>query len=342
MVKSAGDQNVKAPMPLAELHCHIEGTVAPELALKLAARHEADLSHIIAPQGSYIWSTFPEFLKVYDEVSSVVRTPEDYYDLVYDYLAKAAAEGMIYSEMFISSEHPEAVGISYQTFLDAVDRAFADIEAAFGLKGVLILTAIRHLGAERAERTAAMAERHPHPRVVGFGLAGDESLYQPSDFARAYEMASNAGLKKTVHAGEVEGPESIRAALEALQPDRLGHGVRVLEDADLMADLIERQMPFELCPSSNVAIGIFPSLKDHPIADYLKAGLKATLSTDDPPFFFTTIGAEYARVAAAHDLTEAQMLTFTRNSIETAFCDHGTKLELLAKVDAWAADTLSG
>ena len=330
-----GKKKAAKKMPLAELHCHIEGTISPELALKLAEKHKMDLSHIISKDKTYKWSTFPEFLDVYDEVCNAVQTPEDYYDLTYDYLSKAAAQGLIYSEMFVSAEHPEEVGISYPTFLDAVDRAFADIEREFGVHGRLILTAIRHRGAERAERTARLAEKFPHPRVVGFGLAGDESQLHPKDFARAYEMASDAGLKKTVHAGEVEGPQSIRDALEALRPHRIGHGVRVGEDPALVEELKESQIPLELCPSSNVAIGAFSSLEEHPIARYKEKGLNVTLSTDDPPFFFTSLGEEYERVAKAHQLNDSDMMVFTQNSIEAAFCDEATKVVLRERIAAW-------
>lgn len=322
-------------MPLAELHCHIEGTIAPEMARKLAKRHKVKIPHIFGRDGKYQWSTFPEFLQTYDAVSSAVCTPEDYYDITFDYLTRAAAEGLIYSEMFISSEHPEDVGLPFDAFLAGVTAALDDVEAKTGLVGRLILTAIRHRGPERAERTAQIAQKHPHEKIVGFGLAGDESQFEPRDFARAYDIASDAGLRRTAHAGEVEGPESIRATLDALRPERLGHGVRLLEDPALIPRVKDAGITLELCPGSNIAIGLFESYEAHPIKAYFDQGFKVTLSTDDPPFFDTTIGGEYAAVEAAHGLSQRDMMQFTLNSIDAAFCDEKTRKRLRARAEAW-------
>lgn len=322
-------------MPLAELHCHIEGTIAPEMARKLAARHKVKIPHIFGPDGNYQWSTFPEFLRTYDAVSSVVCTPEDYYDIAFDYLTRAAKEGLIYSEMFVSSEHPEDVGLSFDAFLDGVSAALDDVEAKTGLVGRLILTAIRHRGPERAERTARNAQLHPHEKVVGFGLAGDENQFEPKDFVRAYDMASDAGLRRTAHAGEIAGPESIRATLDALHPERLGHGVRLLEDADLVPRVKDDGITLELCPGSNIALGLFDSYETHPVRACFDQGLKVTLSTDDPPFFHTTIGREYAAVEAVHGFSRREMMQFTLNSIDAAFCDEETRKRLRARVETW-------
>lgn len=322
-------------MPLAELHCHIEGTIAPGMARKLAARHKVDISRIFGPDGNYNWTTFPEFLKVYDVVSSVVCSVEDYYDLTVDYLIRAAAEGLIYSEMFISSEHPGDVGLPYEDFVASVTSALNDVEAQTGLVGRFILTSIRHRGHERAERTAAYAASHPHEKIVGFGLAGDESLFEPKDFARAYEMASDAGLRKTVHAGEAEGAQSVRAALDALKPERIGHGVRLLEDPELIPRVKEEGITLEVSPGSNIAIGLFDNYAAHPVKTLVDQGLKVTLSTDDPPFFFTTIGKEYREVEAAHGFSKSEMMDFTLNSIDAAFCDEVTKAQVRARAEAW-------
>lgn len=322
-------------MPLAELHCHIEGTIAPDMARRLAARHKVDISGIFRPDGNYKWTTFPEFLKVYDVVSSVVCSVEDYYDITVDYLTRAAGEGLIYSEMFISSEHPEDVGLSYDDFTAGVTSALDDVEASTGLTGRFILTAIRHRGPERAERSAAFAAKHPHNKIVGFGLAGDESMFEPKDFARAYDMASDAGLHKTVHAGEVEGAASVRAALDALKPERIGHGIRLLEDPDLVPRVRDEGITLEVSPGSNIAIGIFKNYRAHPVKKLVDQGLKVTLSTDDPPFFFTTIGKEYREVEAAHGFSKVEMMDFTLNSIDAAFCDDKTKKQLRLKAEAW-------
>jgi adenosine deaminase len=330
----------KDQMPLAELHCHIEGTIAPDMARRLGARHKVDISHIFRPDGNYQWSTFPDFLKVYDVVSSVVRSVDDYYDITTDYLTRAAAEGLIYSEMFISSEHPEDVGLSYDAFTQGVVSALEDVEARTGLVGRFILTSIRHRGPERAERTAGFASKYPNDRIVGFGLAGDESQFEPKDFVRAYDIATEAGLRRTAHAGEVEGADSVRATLDALKPERIGHGVRLLEDPDLAERIRDEGVTLELSPGSNIAIGLFKSYGDHPVKVLVDKGLKVTLSTDDPPFFSTTIGKEYAEVEAAHGFSKSGMMQFTLNSIDAAFCDEKTKAQLRSKAERWAQKNL--
>ncbi len=318
--------------PKAELHCHLEGTVSPSLALRLAARHGLDLSPIISPEGAYTFKSFAEFLVAYDSVSDAIRTPEDYYQVLYDYYRGAAQEGLIYGEMFFAPEHAERLGMSYASFVEALSIALDDVERDFGVVARLILTVVLHLGAENAEATARLAQTHPHPKVAGFGMAGDECFLEPAAFARAYKMAGDAGLSLTAHAGELAGPESVRRALSELNVVRIGHGVRAIEDASLMLELRDRGTTLEVCPSSNVALELYPSLTSHPIAQLTAFGVKTTLGSDDPPFVLTTIGEEYAKVQAAHQLSSAEMAGFTERAIAAAFCGPDEKARLMAAV----------
>ncbi|MEM6466781.1 MAG: adenosine deaminase, partial [Pseudomonadota bacterium] len=221
-------------LPKAELHCHIEGTVAPVVAQRLAQRHGLDLSHVIDEQGRYIWSDFKEFLGAYDAMTAAIQTPEDYYDLTVAYYEAAAEQGLRYGEMFISADHPKRHGISYPTFLDAVTAGLKDVAASHGVHARLILTAVRHYGVEHSLETARLAQKHPHPFVVGFGIAGDEAHLPHSAFTQAFEIAADAGLRLTGHAGEHMGPEGMWSALKALKLERFGHGVRAHEDPDLV------------------------------------------------------------------------------------------------------------
>ena len=320
---------------MAELHCHLEGTVKPALARTLAARHGVDLTGIFDDHGNYRWRSFADFIRVYDAMSEAVRTPEDYIDITRAYLEEGAAQGLRYSELFVSPFHARRCGISYTTLIDAIAEAIGDARQRLGVHARLIATCVRHLGTDHAEDIARLAERHPHPLVVGFGMGGDENHGRPKDYARAYAIAHGAGLHVTAHAGELAGADSVRAAIDDLPITRVGHGVRAHEDPALLPELAARAITLELCPGSNLALGLFGSMREHPIKAYLDAGLIVTISSDDPPFFHTDIRREYDHVAHVHGLSAEDMLDITRNAVRSAFCDDGLKKTLLADIDAW-------
>lgn len=304
----------------------------PALALQLAARHGIDLSAHIDAAGHYRWRDFAEFLGVYDAASAAIQTARDYYDLALAYYDAAAAEGAIYVEVMISPAHAARQGIAYPALTEALSEALEQARRARGIEGRLILTAVRHLGVEAVEEVARLALAHPHPMVTGFGMAGDETFAAPGDFARAFAIARDAGLGLTVHAGELAGPESVQAALAHLKPQRIGHGVRAIENSAVMDALRDSGAVLEVCPSSNVALRLYPSIAAHPVMRLAAAGLNITLGSDDPPFFFTSIGGEYEKVSAAHGLDDVVMLNFTRTAIEAAFCDEDTKARLRARI----------
>ncbi len=320
----------------AELHCHLEGTVSPALAQRLAAAHRLDLGSIIDAQGRYRFEDFSEFLVAYDRVCEAIRTPQDYYEILYDYYRTCAGEGLIYGEMFISAYHPACHGISYPTFLDALSLALDDVERDHGVTARLVLTAVRHLGVEQAEETARLAAAHPHPKVVGFGLAGEENFLAPRDFARAFAIAQDAGLRLTAHAGELAGPDSIRGALRDLKVERIGHGVRAIEDEEVMAEIKECGATLEICPSSNIVLGLYPSIEAHPVARLTAFGIKTSLGSDDPPFVAATIGKEYGLVQAAFALGEADMTAYTTRALDAAFCTEEERAALKARLRAGA------
>ncbi|MFQ5347835.1 MAG: adenosine deaminase [Rhodothalassiaceae bacterium] len=319
-------------LPLAELHCHLEGTVAPALALRLGQRHGLDLSSLVDAEGRYRWRDFAEFLHVYDAMSAAIRTAEDYYDITADYYRRMAQKGLIYGEVFVSPEHGMRAGLSYPTLIDAVASAMADVAAETGAVARIVITCVRHFGREHAEETARLAAQFPHPYVVGFGMAGDESMGVPADYARAFAIAADAGLGLTAHAGELCGPESVRATIESLPVSRIGHGVRAIEDAALVTELADRGITLEVCPGSNLALGLYPSIAVHPVRRLHDAGVRVTLSADDPPFFDTDVAREYEQVRAAHGFDRTGMLGMTRRSIEAAFLDDRTRQHLYERL----------
>jgi adenosine deaminase len=316
-------------IPKAELHCHLEGSIPPALAREIAARNGRALPDgLFGPHDTYVWQDFLSFLAAYDRVCSVLKTPRDFGDVIHSYLARAAAQGAGYVEMFCSPERPKALGIAYADWLaalaDGIDRASRE----FGIVGRIIVICIRHLGPDRALEMVKRMVAEPHPYVVGFGMGGDESKFAPADFAPAYRLAHENGYGCTVHAGEVLGPESVWAAIRALPVTRIGHGVRSAEDPVLLEELARRGTVLEVCPGSNIALGIYPDRAAHPLHRLIEAGVRVTLNSDDPPFFHTTLGAEYDDAG----LPEATLRRITRTAIEASFVDAATRRRLLKGV----------
>ncbi|WP_068311736.1 adenosine deaminase [Polycladidibacter hongkongensis] len=325
-------------IPRAELHAHIEGAALPDLVRQQAAKYNEDVSRLFDENGEYNWTDFTTFLKQYDDAAALFKTEEDYALLAETYFRFLAAEGAIYGEVFISPDHANLAGLSYRAYLDALGEGILRARQATGVEGRLIATGVRHFGVDSVERAAKAAVETPHPLMTGFGFAGDERQGHPSNFAKAFDIAREAGLGLTAHAGEFGGPESVRDALDFFKVSRIGHGVRAIEDGALVERLVEEGITLECCPGSNISLGVYEHLRFHPIEKLRAAGVKVTVSSDDPPFFRTTLGKEYVNTAKQFGWTldvEAQM---TRNSIEAAFCDAQTKADLMAKLDAAIAD----
>jgi len=321
-------------VPKAELHCHIEGAAPPSLVLRLAEKYAVDVSPVISPQGKYIWSDFTGFLKAYDLASSVFRTPQDYGLLTETYFRMLAAEGAIYGEVFISPDHARAAGLSYRSYVEGLAAGIERAKIDTGIEGRMIPVGVRHFGAAAVERVAKEVIGSPHPMVTGFGLAGDEREGHPANFAKAFRMAGDAGLGLTAHAGEFGGPESVVAALEFLRVRRIGHGVRAIEDTNLVKRLVDENITLEVCPGSNISLGVYPVLRFHPVNMLRREGVKITLNSDDPPFFGTTLGKEYGSTAATFGWGAEDQIAFTRNAIDAAFCDEAAKTRLRVRLES--------
>ncbi len=328
--------DVPAPdttVPKAELHVHLEGTAPPALIRRLAARHGMPVPEgVFRSDEEFEWSDFLHFLRTYDLAAGVIRTAQDYRDVTFEYLSACAAEGAVYVELIASPDHAAAVGLSDAEHYAGIAQGIDDARAAHGIEARIVIAAVRNLGVEAAE---AIVRRHAddrHPYVVGFNLVGDEAAWPASLFARAYETAAASGLGCTVHAGEHDGPGSIRAAL-ALPITRMSHGVRAIEDPALVAELAEREIVLEVCPSSNVALGLYPSYQDHPLGALREAGVRVTLGSDDPPYFGCSIGAEYAVARQHHGIEEEQLVEVTRLAVEAGFAEDAVKEGLRARLD---------
>ena len=317
----------------AELHCHIEGAASPALVLAQAEKYNVRTDAFIR-DGSYVWHDFTTFLAAYDSAASLFRTEEDFALLAETYLTELAKGGAIYSELFVSPDHGVASGLGAQAYLDGLGAGMERARVKTGIEARMIVIGVRHLGADRVIAAAELAARRPHRLITGFNMAGEERMGHVADFVRAFDIARDAGLGITIHAGELAGAFSVRDALDLVKPDRIGHGVRAVEDPALVDRLADSDVVLEVCPGSNVALGLFPSFKAHPLRAFFERGIRVTLNSDDPPFFHSSLAHEYDIAATEMGLDDAALNAMTRTAIEAAFVDEPTRARLLDLLDA--------
>lgn len=322
-------------LPKIELHLHLEGAAPPAFIRDLAKRKHVDIGGIFNADGSYRFTDFWDFLKVYEAATSVLTTPEDYHRLTLAVLEQSAASGVVYSETFLSPDFCGGRDVgAWREYLAAIREAADQGQRDMGVTLRGIITCIRHFGPEKARQTARCAAETAGDWIVGFGIGGDERMGKLKDFRWSFDAAREAGLRLTAHAGEWNGPDEVRAAITDLNPERIGHGVRAIEDLALVDAIAEQGIVLEVCPGSNIALGIYADWRAHPIAELDRRGVKVTISTDDPPFFHTTMAREYDRLAEAFDWDRGQFMRIARASLDAAFCDADTKARIAKLLEA--------
>ncbi len=318
-----------AHLKKAELHCHIEGAAPPELALRQAQKYGIDTGDIIREK-AYVWDDFTSFVKCYDAVASLFRTEGDYALLAETYLTELAEAGTIYSEIIVSPDHGNTIGLGADAYIEGLAAGMEAAREKTGIESRMLITGIRHLGPESVVRTAEYAAMRRHPLVTGFNLAGEERMHDVAEFARAFEIVRDAGLGLTIHAGELSGAFSVRDALDHVRPSRISHGVRAIEDGDLVKRLADEGVVLEVCPGSNISLNVFPDFASHPLRTLFEAGVRVTLNSDDPPFFHTSLAQEYEIAAHVMAFDDSEIDRMTRTAIEAAFIDEPTRERLLA------------
>lgn len=320
--------------PKVELHMHLEGAAPPAFVRGLAQEKNIDLTRVFDERGNYTFRDFVHFLQVYEAATQVLKTPEDYGRLTWAVLEQCAENGVVYAESFLS---PDFCGgrdvIAWKEYLHAMQESADRAEAQMGITLRGIVTCIRHFGPDKARETALCAAETAGDWITGFGMGGDEGMGKQGDFVWAFDCAREAGLRLTTHAGEFGGPESVRQAIEDLKVERIGHGVRAIEDPALVDILAEREIVLEVCPGSNVVLGLYPGFAAHPIARLRDAGVKVTVSTDDPPFFNTTMTREYEELERAFGWGTEDFADLNRIAIEAAFCDEGTRKRIKQRLE---------
>jgi len=323
---------VTAAVPKAELHVHLEGTATPDLVRRIAQRNGLEVPEgVFAAPDRFAWRDFLDFLNTYNMAASVIRTGEDYRDIAYEYLADCARGGTIYVELTASVDHARLAGLSDAEHWEGIAAGIDDARRDHGIEARILSVAVRNFGVERAIEIATHTAGRPHPYVVGFSLAGDEAGYPPEPYLAAYRIAADAGLGCTVHAGEWAGADSVRGALE-LPVTRIAHGVRAIEDPALVAELARRQVTLEVCPTSNVVLGVFPTYAEHPFPVLREAGIPLTLGSDDPPYFGASVAGEYAIAHEHFGLSEDELVGVTRTAIEASFAEPALRDLLLTRL----------
>jgi len=317
-----------------ELHHHLEGAAPPAFVRDMAKAKNLDVSGIFDARGAYDYADFLQFLNVYEHATAPFKSPDDYALLTAVVLGEAAEHGVVYLESFLSPDFCGGRDVgAWKEYLAAMQEAAEAAESMnITLRG--IVTAIRHFGPDAARETAICAQETAGDFIVGFGLAGDENTLTPADYAPAFDAAREAGLHLTAHAGEWGGAKSVREAIEHLKIERVGHGVHAIQDPALVDYLAASGIVLEVCPGSNVALGVYPSFKDHPIKKLRDAGVKVTVSTDDPPFFHTTMTREYEELNRAFGWDEDDFAALNRVALEAAFCDDATRARIAQRLEA--------
>ncbi len=323
-------------MPKVELHVHLEGSIRPEILLDLAARNGVRLParSVEELREWYAFKSFDHFVEVYLAAAGCIKTPDDVERITADFLAGQAEQNVLHTEVtYTASTQRMQSGIPLDDQLAAINRAREAARREHGVTMSLTIDYPRHLDPAEFTGVAEWAADNMSRGVTALGLGGPEVGYPPELFRRAFEVAREAGLPSVPHAGETEGPESIRGALRDLNAVRIGHGVRCLEDADLVAELRERQTPLEVCPTSNVCLGVAASFMEHPLPRLLDAGLYVTLNSDDPPMFGTTLTDEYLESAATFGLDTRAVEALVMRAARATLLGADEKADLVTRLE---------
>lgn len=321
-------------LPKAELHLHIEGSLEPELMVALAARNGITLPFATVDdvRAAYNFSRLQDFLDIYYAGADVLREEKDFYDLAVAYFDRAAADSVVHAEIFFDPQTHTDRGIAFETVIKGLLAAMADAKARHGLTAKLIMCFLRHLDESAAFATLKSATPWLD-QIAGVGLDSSEVGHPPEKFARVFAAAGALGLKRVAHAGEEGPPDYVWQALDVLQIDRLDHGNRALEDPVLTARLARSAMTLTVCPLSNLKLCVVHDMTAHPIDRMLRAGLRATINSDDPAYFGGYIAANYKAAAQGRGLSKVDLATLARNSFLGSFLDDASIAAHLGRLD---------
>lgn len=322
-------------LPKAELHLHLEGTVTPETLAELSARHDAAPLSLEQARALFAYTDFTGFLMAFKAITEHLQTAEDYELATWRMLQSLARQGVVHAEVYVS------VGVVYywrrcefEPLFPGMERARIRAEAELGITLYWIFDAVRHFGPEEAARVFRKAAemRREFPSIVGIGIGGDERRTGAEPFRELYEEAREAGLRLTAHAGETVGPEGIWGALN-IGAERLGHALSAVHDPELIELLAERQVPLEICITSNLKTGCCVQLENHPVRRYFDLGLMVTLNSDDPALFSSSLEDEYRLAESGFEFSREHLRELAANSIEASFLPAERRVALQRQIE---------
>ncbi|MDA8014141.1 MAG: adenosine deaminase [Gammaproteobacteria bacterium] len=325
-------------LPKAELHCHIEGALEPELMFELAARNRVELpfADVDALRAAYDFGNLQDFLDLYYQGMRVLQSESDFYELTRAYLQKAHAQNIRHAEIFFDPQAHVSRGVAFADLVGGITAALGEAEREAGITSHLIMCFLRDRDEKDALAVLEMAEPH-RAEIAGVGLDSAEAGNPPEKFARVFAEARARGYRRVAHAGE-EGPaEYVRGALDALGAERIDHGNAALGDAQLMERLAREGVPLTMCPLSNLKLRVVADLREHPLKKMLERGLCVTVNSDDPSYFGGYINENYRAIARALDLERADLAQLARNSITASFAEPPRRAELLGEVERYCA-----
>jgi adenosine deaminase len=325
-------------LPKAELHIHIEGSLEPELMFALAKRNDVALPYASVEEvrQAYDFTDLQSFLDVYYEGARVLVKEQDFYDLAHAYLARVAAQNVRHVEIFFDPQTHTDRDVPFETVINGIKRALDDANREWDLSSKLILCFLRHLSADAAMETLERAVPF-RDWITAVGLDSSELGHPPSKFERVFDKALSLGLKTVAHAGEEGPPDYIWQALDLLDVSRIDHGVRCLEDPNLVGLLRKKRTPLTVCPLSNVKLGVFKRLEDHNLKELLDAGLCVTVNSDDPAYFGGYIEENYVAIQKALDLNREEIGQLARNGFDASFITPDEKRALVQELDDYIA-----
>ena len=321
-------------LPKAELHVHIEGTLEPEMMFELAQRNKIDLPYksVSEVREAYDFEDLQSFLDIYYQGSEVLQTEQDFYDLTWAYLQKAAQDNVRHTEIFFDPQTHTDRGIAFETVYQGIYKALQDGKDKLGISSQLILSFLRHLTQEEAFATLEHALPYKGT-MVAVGLDSAEQGNPPSKFKEVFDKAQAEGFLTVAHAGEEGPPEYIWEAINLLKVSRIDHGVRSMEDPDLLHYLTDKQIPLTVCPLSNIELKVFDSMAEHNLKKLLNRGICVTINSDDPAYFGGYVGENYQAAQSALDLTEQELYQIAKNSFQASFLSPEAKFKLIAELE---------
>src|SRR5271163_2155883 len=325
-------------LPKAELHLHLEGSIEPSTLVELRQRHGMDGATAAEVGLLYNYQDFASFLSAFKDVTGHLRSPEDYELITYRLMERLKVQNVLHAEVIVSAGVCLWRKQNFPAIFEGLERGRQRGEKDFGISLVWIFDAVRQFGAEKAQSVLDLAIQFHDRNVAAFGIGGDEKAGPPEWFAGVYARGAEHGLHLTAHAGENAGPESIWGALN-LKAERIGHGLSAGQDPELIEELAERQVPIEICVTSNLRTGCCAELAQHPVRRYFDQGLMLTLNSDDPAMFRTSLTGEYALVQEAFGFTDEHLRELARNSFEASFLPAEKKVEFLNLLDAAAPES---